>query len=77
MRITYLISQAVLKRQHARRMYETYFIGDGLVSSVTVTLDVRLSETERRRILSEYGKVLATYVPAFNPNSALDTKPLP
>jgi hypothetical protein len=51
MGITFLIGQAALRRQHARRTYDTYVIGDGLVNSVTVTLGVRLSEAERRRIL--------------------------
>lgn len=77
MGITFLISQAALKRQHARRTYDTYGLGDGVVNSVTVTLDVRLSEAERRRILWEYAKVLATYAPAFDPKSALDVRPIP
>jgi hypothetical protein len=76
MGITFLISQAALKRQHARRTYDTYMLGDGIGSSITVTLDVRLNEAERRRILSEYAKVLATYAPTFDPNSASSAQPL-
>jgi hypothetical protein len=77
MSITWLVSRASLKRQHARRTYDTYVLGDGVVNSVTLTIDVKLGEAERRRILSEHGKVLATYAPAFNPNSAMDAQPLP
>ncbi|WP_194713062.1 hypothetical protein [Noviherbaspirillum soli] len=77
MAITFLASQAALKRQHAWRTYDTYVLGDGIVNSVSITLDVKLTEAERRRILVEYAKVLATYAPAFNPNSALDVRPIP
>lgn len=77
MGITFLINQAALKRQHARRTYDTYVLGDGIVNSISVTLDVRFTEDERRRILLAYGAVLSTYAPAFNPNSALDVRPTP
>lgn len=76
MSITLLLSRAALKRQHARRSYDTYVLGDGVVNSVTLTIDVKLSEAERRRILFEHGKVLPTYASAFNQNSALDAQPI-
>lgn len=77
MAITWEVNSALRRRWHARRTYDTYMLTDGIVNSVTVTLDVKFSEDERKRILSEYGKVLATYAPAFNPNSALDVRPIP
>lgn len=77
MGIIFLISQVALKRQHALRTYDTYVLGNGVVNSITVTLDVKFSEGERRRILSEYAKVLAAYAPAFSPSSALDVRPIP
>ena len=77
MSITLVVNVTLRRRWHARRTYDTYVIGDGIVNSVTVTLDVRFREAERRRILSEYGKVLATYAPGFNPNSILDVRPMP
>jgi hypothetical protein len=76
MDITLPISKAAQRCQHARRTYDNYVLGDGVVNSITITLDVRFREGERRRILSEYGKVLATFAPAFNPNSALDVRPI-
>ena len=77
MSITLVVNVTLRRHWHARRTYDTYVIGDGIVNSVTVTLDVRFREAERRRILSEYGKVLATYAPGFNPNSILDVRPMP
>lgn len=75
--IAWVVNGALRRRWHARRTYDTYVLGDSVVNSVAVTLDVRIIETERRRILSEYAKVLATYASAFNPNSALDVQPIP
>lgn len=75
--IAWVVNGALRRRWHARRTYDTYVLGDGIVNSVTVTLDVKFSEAKRRRILAEYGKVLATYAPAVNPNSALDVRPMP
>lgn len=77
MSIAWVVNGTLRRRWHARRTYDTYVLGDGIVNSVTITLDVRFREDERRRILSEYGKILATYAPAFNPNSALNVRPMP
>ena len=77
MSLTGAVSGSLRRHWHARRTYDTYVIGDGVVNSVTVTLDVRFGKGERRRILAEYGKVLSTYAPAFNPNSTLDVRPTP
>lgn len=77
MSISWVVNGALRRRWHAQRTYDTYVIGDGIVNSVTITLDVKLDEAERRRILSEYAKVLASYAPAFNPNSAPDVQPVP
>jgi hypothetical protein len=70
MAITWEVDGALRRRWHARRTYDTYVLGDGVVNSITVNLDVKFSVAERRRILSEYGKVLATYAPTFDLNSA-------
>jgi hypothetical protein len=77
MAITWELNGALRRRWYARRAYDTYVLGDSIVNSITVNLDVKFSEAERRRILSEYSKVLATYAPAFNPNSTLDVRPIP
>lgn len=76
MGITFLASNAAQKRQYTRRAYDTYVLGDGIVNSITITLDVKFSDVKRRRILSEYGKVLATYAPDFDPNSASSAEPV-
>lgn len=76
MGITFPISRIALKRQYARRTYDTYVLGDGIVNSVTLTVDVKFSEAERRRILLEHGKVLATYAPSFDPATATTIRPL-
>ena len=75
--IAWVVNGSLRRRWHARRTYDTYVLGDGVVNSVTVTLDVNLIEAERRRIPSEYAKALAAYAPAFNPNSVLDVRPIP
>jgi hypothetical protein len=77
MAIIWKVNGALRRRCHARRTYDVYMLGDSIVNSIIVNLDVKFSEAERRHILSEYSKVLATYVPAFNPNSALDVRPIP
>lgn len=59
------------------RHYDTYVFGDGAVNSLTITVGVKLSEAEWRRILMEYGKVLATSSLAINPNSELEVQPIP
>lgn len=76
MSITWVVNGALRRRWHARRTYDTYVLSDGVVNSVTLTIDVKRGEAERRRILFEHGKVLATYASAFNPNSALDAQPI-
>jgi hypothetical protein len=43
--------------------YHTHVLSDGVLNSVSVVLDVTLSNAERRRTGSEYGKVLSTYLP--------------
>lgn len=79
--IVLVITTIIGKRLDARRkLRATYVLSDGGLNSVRVTLDDRLTEAERRRILSAYGAVLSTYAPAFNPNarhSALDVRPIP
>lgn len=77
MSISWVVNGALRRRWHARRTCDTYVREDGIVNSVTITLDVEFNEAERRCILSEYAKVLAAYTPAFNPNSALDVRPIP
>jgi hypothetical protein len=77
MAITWEVNGALRRRWHARRTYDTYVIGDSILNSVTVNLDVNFREGERRRILSEYGKVLATYAPGFDPSSTIDVRPIP
>lgn len=48
-------------------------LGDGSANSVTATLYAELNNAERKRILLEYGKVPATYTPAFDPNSVSES----
>jgi len=76
MGVTFLISNAAQRRQYARRTYDTYLLGEGIVNSSTGSLDVKFDEAERRRILSEYGKMPAIYAPAFDPRSASSAQPL-
>lgn len=77
MSIAWVVNGPPRRRWHAQRAHDTYVLGDGMVYSVTTTLYVKFCEVERRRILFEHGKVLSTYAPAFNPNSALDVRPIP
>lgn len=75
--IVFVVTTIIRRRLDAQRKRRaTYVLSDGGLNSVRVTLDAQLSAAEHRRILVEYGKVLDTYAPAFNPNSALDVQPV-
>ena len=68
----------VRQRLKARRPTRlTYVLSDGGLNSVRVTFDAQITEAKRRQVLSEYGAVLSTYAPAFDPSSALDVRPIP
>lgn len=73
--ISYLVSRVIFRRPKSQQNYETYVLSDGGPNSVTVTLDARLSEAERVRILSKYKRVLASYAPTFPRSSARDISP--
>lgn len=64
--ISYLVSRALFRRAGSRKTYKTYILADGGLNSLRVTLDAEIAETERTRILSEYGRILASYAPAFD-----------
>jgi hypothetical protein len=76
MSIGWVVSRVLRRRWHAQRTYDTYMLTDGVVNSVTVTLDVKFGEVERRRILSANGTVLSTYAPTFDPNSVSSAQPV-
>ena len=76
--IVFVVTTVIRKLLDAqRKLCVTYVLFDDGLNVVRVTLDAQLSAAECRRILAEYGKVLATYPPAFDPNSALDVRPIP
>lgn len=54
----------------------TYMLSDGGLNSVRVTFDVQINEATRRQVLSDYGVILSTYAPAFDPNSASSAQPV-
>lgn len=69
--ISYLVSRVIFRYADSRK---TYVLTDGAMNSLSVTLDARIPEAERNRILSEYGRVLASYAPVVDTSAVQNTQ---